>query len=96
MTKSLSVRGHAAVVGAAALGTNADLDIGSLLPMGISVAFVIEGDSVPSKFVPELVELFERGLFPFDMLIKQYPFDQINEAFEDSARGATLKPVVVF
>lgn len=96
MTKSLAVRGHAAVVGAAALGTNADLDIGSLLPMGISVTFVVEGDSVPSKFVPELVELFERGLFPFDKLIKQYPFDQINEAFEDSAQGVTLKPVVVF
>ena len=96
MTKSLGVRGRAAVVGAAALGTNANFDIGSLLPMGISVTFVVEGDSVPSKFIPALVELYEKGLFPFDKLIKQYPFDQINEAFEDSAKGVTLKPVVVF
>lgn len=96
MTKSLGVRGRAAVVGAAALGTNANFDIGSLLPMGISVTFVVEGDSVPSKFVPELVDLYEKGLFPFDKLIKQYPFDQINQAFEDSAQGITLKPVVVF
>lgn len=96
MTKSLAVRGHAAVVGAAALGTNANFDIGSLLPMGISVTFVVEGDSVPSKFIPALVELHEKGLFPFDKLVKKYPFDQINEAFEDSAKGVTLKPVVVF
>ena len=96
MTKCLAVRGHAVVVGAAAIGTNANFDIGSLLPMGISVTFVVEGDSVPSKFVPQLVDLYERGLFPFDRLVKSYPFADINKAFDDSAAGVTLKPVVVF
>jgi aryl-alcohol dehydrogenase len=96
MTFCLGVKGHAVVVGAAALGTNANFDIGSLLPMGISVTFVVEGDSVPSKFVPQLVDLYERGLFPFDRLVKSYPFAEINKAFDDSAAGVTLKPVVVF
>lgn len=96
MTKSLAVRGHAAVVGAAALGTNANFDIGSLLPMGITVTMVVEGDSVPSRFIPQLVDLYENGLFPFDKLIKKYPFAEINTAFDDSASGLTLKPVVVF
>lgn len=96
MTKSLAVRGHGVVVGAAALGTNANFDIGSLLPMGITVTMVVEGDSVPSSFIPQLVDLFEKGLFPFDKLIKQYPFNEINTAFDDSAAGTTLKPVVVF
>jgi len=96
MTKSLTVRGHGAVVGAAALGTNANFDIGSLLPMGITVTMVVEGDSVPSVFVPKLVDLYERGLFPFDTLIRQYPFAEINTAFDDSAKGETLKPVVLF
>lgn len=96
MTKSLAVRGHAAVVGAAALGTNANFDIGSLLPMGITVTMVVEGDSVPSSFIPQLVDLYEKGLFPFDKLIKKYPFAEINSAFDDSATGVTLKPVVVF
>ena len=96
MTYALTVRGHAAVVGAAALGTNANFDIGSLLPMGITVTMVVEGDSVPSSFIPKLVDLYERGLFPFDKLVKAYPFDQINEAFDDSAKGITYKPVVIF
>ncbi len=96
MTKSLAVRGHGVVVGAAALGTNANFDIGSLLPMGITVTMVVEGDSVPSQLVPQLVDLFERGLFPFDKLTKQYAFADINQAFEDSASGITLKPIVVF
>lgn len=96
MTKSLGVRGHGVVVGAAALGTDANFDIGSLLPVGITVTMVVEGDSVPSVFIPQLVELYEKGLFPFDKLIRKYPFDQINTAFDDSAKGTTLKPVVVF
>jgi hypothetical protein len=37
-----------------------------------------------------------RGLFPFDKLTKQYAFADINQAFEDSAAGITLKPIVVF
>jgi aryl-alcohol dehydrogenase len=96
MTKSLAVRGHGVVVGAAALGTNADFDMGSLLPLGITVSMVVEGDSVPSQFIPKLVHLHQRGLFPFDKLVKTYPFAEINRAFEDSASGATLKPIVVF
>mgnify|MGYP002776374082 CR=1 FL=1 len=93
---ALETTGVPAVVGAAALGTNANFDIGSLLPMGITVTMVVEGDSVPSSFIPKLVDLYERGLFPFDKLVKAYPFDKINEAFEDSAKGITYKPVVVF
>lgn len=96
MTKCLAVGGRAAVVGAAAIGTNANFDIGSLLPMGITVTFVLEGDSVPSRFIPELVNLYEQGLFPFDKLLKSYAFDDINQAFEDSAQGLTIKPVVIF
>ena len=96
LTYALGVRGHGAIVGAAALGTNANFDIGSLLPMGITITMVVEGDSVPSSFIPKLVDLYERGHFPFDRLVKAYPFDQINQAFEDSAKGGTLKPVVVF
>ena len=96
MTKSLAVRGHGAIVGAAALGTIAPFDIGSLLPLGIKITMVVEGDSVPSTFIPQLVDLHTKGLFPFDRLVKTYPFDDINLAFDDSARGVTLKPIVVF
>lgn len=96
MTESLAPRGVAGVLGASALGTRASLDIGSLLPMGITIKMITEGDSIPSVFIPQLIELHGSGQFPFDRLIKTYPFDQINEAFEDSALGTTLKPVVVF
>lgn len=69
---------------------------GSLLPMGVSIRMIVEGESIPSVFIPQLSELYRTGQFPFDRLVKTYPFDQINTAFADSANGSTLKPVVVF
>ena len=33
-------------------------------------------------------------MFPFDKLIKFYPFEQINEAFEESGSGKCIKAVL--
>lgn len=96
MTNSLATRGHGALVGAAKLGTEAKIDIGTQLLAGINVHLVIEGDAVPKEFIPRLINLYKQGLFPFDKLVKSYKFEDINRAFADSADGSTLKPVVVF
>jgi aryl-alcohol dehydrogenase len=96
MVDSLTVRGHGVLVGAAAAGTDAALDIGTFLTQSPTISGVIEGDAVPQTFIPLLVELYEAGRFPFDRLVKRYPFEQINQAFADSANGLTIKPVVVF
>ncbi|MBL3700735.1 NAD(P)-dependent alcohol dehydrogenase [Leucobacter luti] len=96
MTKSLALRGHGVLVGAAKLGTEAPFDIGTLLTSGITISMVVEGDAVPREFIPKLISLHERGLFPFDKLVKTYEFADINQAFADSESGATIKPVVLY
>lgn len=96
MTKSLALRGHGALVGAAKLGTEAPFDIGTLLTSGINVSMVVEGDAVPREFIPKLISLYERGMFPFDQLVKTYDFKDINRAFADSESGSTIKPIVVY
>ncbi|WP_417563070.1 NAD(P)-dependent alcohol dehydrogenase [Microbacterium sp.] len=96
MAASLATRGHGVLVGAAKLGTQASIDIGSLLMTGLTLSMVIEGDAVPREFIPRLIRLHQDGRFPFDRLIRHYPFDQIGAAFADSAAGTTLKPVLVY
>lgn len=76
------------------LGTTAEFDVNDLLLGGKSIRGIVEGDSVPQKFIPQLVELYLQGRFAFDKLIKIYPFEEINQAAEDSERGITLKPVL--
>lgn len=66
----------------------------SLLTAGRSIQYVIEGDSVPDVFIPRLLRLFERGLFPFDKLVRFYDLDEINMAVRDVESGSTLKAVL--
>lgn len=66
--------------------------------MGVckSLVGVVEGAAVPQIFIPKLIRFYKEGKFPFDKLVKFYDFEQINEAFEDSHKGVTIKPVLRF
>jgi aryl-alcohol dehydrogenase len=55
---------------------------------------VIQGDAVPQLFIPQLISLYRAGRFPFDRLIRFYPFHEINGAITDARRGDTIKPVL--
>lgn len=66
----------------------------AVFTMGRSIQYVTEGDSVPDIFIPQLIELYKKGLFPFDKLIKFYDFEDINQAVEDSEKGITLKAIL--
>lgn len=68
-------------------------DRGNLL-RGITIKYVIEGDSDPDVFIPKLVVLHARGLFPFEKMMRFYAFKDINEAVHDMESGATIKPVL--
>lgn len=55
---------------------------------------VIQGSAVARDFIPRLLDWHASGRFPFDRLVRTYPFEQINRAFADAASGATIKPVL--
>lgn len=93
---SLGILGSLALVGAAAPGKEVSFEIGSSLTRGWKFQTVIEGDAVSQVFIPRLVALWKEGKFPFDKLVKFYDLDDINQAFEDSASGKTVKPIVRF
>ncbi|MEN5017506.1 NAD(P)-dependent alcohol dehydrogenase [Erwinia sp. Eh17-17] len=56
---------------------------------------VLMGDAIPQVSVPQLIDWHQRGLFPFEKLVKFYDFADINQAREDSAKGVTIKPVLI-
>jgi aryl-alcohol dehydrogenase len=69
-------------------------DMWHLLVGGRSVRGIVGGDSVPSLLIPLLIDYHRQGRFPFDRLIRFYAFEQIADAFRDSERGETIKPVL--
>jgi aryl-alcohol dehydrogenase len=64
------------------------------LPRGRRAVSIIQGDAVPQIFIPKLITLYRKGLFPFDRLEKFYDFRQINRAMADARRGRSVKPVL--
>lgn len=84
--------GTAAIVG---VTPEMKLDVhNDLMAEGKSMIGVIEGDSVPRVFIPQLIDYYKAGKFPFDKLVKFYDFKDIEKAFEDSKNGSTIKPVL--
>jgi aryl-alcohol dehydrogenase len=65
-----------------------------LLTGGKRLQGVQGGDADPQLFIPMLIEQWQAGRFPFDRMIRRYPFDAIAQAFADCESGATLKPVL--
>jgi aryl-alcohol dehydrogenase len=95
---------RAAVLSLATFGTcgyvsgGADL---TLPPMalqigGRSLRGLMGGDINPTVFVPRLLDLHARGRFPFDRLVRNYAFAELNTAIADSLSGQTIKPVLTF
>jgi aryl-alcohol dehydrogenase len=55
---------------------------------------IVEGDSVPADFLPQLVEHWREGRFPVDRMMTFYDFDQIDQAAKDAEAGTVIKPVL--
>ncbi|MCW2942566.1 MAG: alcohol dehydrogenase [Actinomycetia bacterium] len=62
---------------------------------GRNLMGILEGDAVPQLFVPQLIQLWKQGRFPFDKLITTYPLSQINQAEAAAASGTAVKPVLI-
>jgi aryl-alcohol dehydrogenase len=92
---ALAMTGVCGLIGVAPFGVEVSLDMQTILN-GRTVRGIVEGDSIPDIFIPQLIELYKLGRFPFDRMITFYPFDQINKAAEDSEKGKTLKAVLRF
>jgi aryl-alcohol dehydrogenase len=62
---------------------------------GHTVKGIIEGDSEPDVFLPELIAHHRAGRLPFERMIKTFPFSQINEAIAAQHRGDCVKVVLL-
>ena len=86
--------GTCALVGAAPMGAEVGINIMEMLIPGRKIVGIVEGDSEPRTFIPQLIKYFNEGRFPFDRLIEFFPFESLNEAVEAQASGKSIKPVV--
>jgi aryl-alcohol dehydrogenase len=89
----LMIGGTCGLIGVAPPGLDVALDMQTILN-GRTVKGVVEGDCISDIFIPQLIDLYKQGRFPFDKLLKFYTLEQINEAVEDTKKGRALKAVL--
>ncbi|MBI1239002.1 MAG: alcohol dehydrogenase catalytic domain-containing protein [Alphaproteobacteria bacterium] len=83
------------IVGIAPPGTKFPGDLMTAMTFGHSIKGIIEGDSDPDVFIPQMMALYRKGQFPFDKLITTYPFTEINRAIAEQHAGQCVKVVLV-
>ena len=93
--KALAPKGVFGIVGITPPGTPMPGDVNTAMTFGHTIKGIIEGDSDPDEFLPELMDHFAKGRLPFDRLIKTFPFAEINEAIAAQHRGDCVKVVLV-
>jgi aryl-alcohol dehydrogenase len=91
----MATRGVLGLVGVPPGGSQLHVPLDLAITFGLSVRGVIEGDSDPEHFIPELLALHQAGRLPFDRLISTFPFDQINAAVAEQLAGRVVKVVLL-
>jgi aryl-alcohol dehydrogenase len=91
--EALMPAGTCVLLGSARRGTEVTFEMGCL-HYGRVVRGVIQGESRPREFIPQLVDFVVQGKMSLDRIITFYPLADINRAAKESNEGTTIKPVL--
>jgi len=88
---ALRLGGHCGLVGV----QTEPLTLDPMALIGKHISGILEGSADPQQLVPQLLELWRAGRFPFDRLVETFPLAEINEAEAASLAGRVVKPVLL-
>ena len=69
---------------------------GGAAMMFTTLVGLVEGDSNPGVFIPQLCDWVVEGRLPIRRIVETLPFDRINEALDSMRNGDIIKPVLLF
>lgn len=90
---ALAVGGTAGMVGVTSIESEVTFHQQSLVH-GQTITGILSGDSVPSQFLPRLVDFHRRGMLPLEKIVQTVPFADIEQAAHASEAGEIVKAVL--
>lgn len=90
----LGPKGVLGIVGLPKPGAPMPGNLAAVLAYGQTVRGIIEGDSEPEVFVPQLIDYWRAGRLPLEKLVATFPFAEINAAVKAQHRGDCVKVVL--
>ncbi|KAH6889630.1 alcohol dehydrogenase [Thelonectria olida] len=94
MVDCLGTMGKAATVGAPTPGKRAGIDIFAQLVNGRQYVGCCEGDAIPTKLIPYLMQEHAKGNYPIENIVTFYDIKDYEQAIKDTKDGKTLKAVL--
>lgn len=93
----LAPRGEVIMVGMPPVGAKADYEPINLASSNQAIRGSKMGETMLARDIPKLIKEYQNGQLKLDELISnRYSLDQINEAIEDTRKGASRRNVIVF
>ena len=95
LTRCFTTQGTLAMVGMTSPTNDVSFSGLQFLASGLTVKGIIEGDSQPDEFIPQLIAYYKAGKLPLDKLISTYKLKDINQAIKDHHSGLCTKAVLL-
>lgn len=92
---ALDKLGTLVTVGSGSQTNVAGLSLSQHLVKGITYRGTHQGDSVPRTMIPKLLRMWKEGEFPFDKLLTQFGFEEMDKALAEMKRSSVIKPLLV-
>ncbi|KAJ0423051.1 chaperonin 10-like protein [Aspergillus carlsbadensis] len=89
-------QGKMILVGVAPMDSSLNLAVVPHMVSGKQLLGSMEGGVLPEKYIPQLLQWYRDGKYPFDRLVKFYPVLEYKTAIEDMESGTTIKPVLIW
>jgi aryl-alcohol dehydrogenase len=90
---ALAIPGALCLLGLTGEDRRASFGVNALM-RGRRVLGSMEGDSDPQTFIPQLVDHWAAGRFPFDRMVSFHDFDTINDAVAAARDGRAVKAIL--
>ncbi|KAL4867809.1 hypothetical protein BDV12DRAFT_170621 [Aspergillus spectabilis] len=89
-------RGKFIFIGVPPYGYDFKFDVTEHINSGRSIIGCIEGDCIPGKAIPQMIEWYREGRFPIDKLIRYFEAEEYQQALATVMEGSVVKPVLVW
>ncbi|KAF7621470.1 hypothetical protein AFLA_011771 [Aspergillus flavus NRRL3357] len=89
-------RGKLVLIGVPPLGYELNVDVVQHINSGRSIIGCIEGDCIPSKAIPQMIQWYREGRFPVDQLVRYFDAAEYKQALKGMKEGTAVKPVLVW
>jgi len=88
--------GRLVLVGVPQRGAALPIDLAQLMSSGKEVLSSVEGNAIPSEFVPRMIKWHKEGKFPIEKLVKYFEAADFPLALAGMKDGSVIKPVLVW